>query len=144
MQEKIQAILDNKGPMVHAVSPWATVATAVVEMNAQRIGSLVVLEEDRLFGIFTERDVLVRVVAAHRDPATTPVGEVMTREVVTIRPDTLVEEAMQLISRRRCRHLPVLDGGRLVGLVSSGDLTQWLVRHHEAEISDLVGYVTQG
>lgn len=144
MQERIRTILETKGPLVHAVSPWATVATAVHEMNAARIGALVVLEEERLLGIFTERDVLVRIVAAGLDPAATPVGEVMTREVVTIRPDTRVEEAMQLVSRRRCRHLPVVDGGRLVGLVSSGDLTEWLVRHHEAEISDLVGYVTHG
>jgi CBS domain-containing protein len=139
---EISHILARKGPHVHAIDPQATVAQAVEVMNELHIGSLVVIEGDELVGIFTERDVLRRVVAACVDPRTTPVANVMTRDLITVEPLTSIAIAMSLITEHRCRHLPVVDGGRLVGLVSSGDLTAWLVSDQQQTIWDLYFYIT--
>jgi CBS domain-containing protein len=142
MKEPVSAILGEKGRQVHTTSPDATVAEAVEAMNQARIGSLIVLEGERPIGIFTERDVLVRVVAEGRESRATRIAEVMTREPVVISPDTTIEEAMVIVTEKRCRHLPVLDGDRLVGMVSIGDLTRWLVRDQRHRIKDLVHYIT--
>jgi CBS domain-containing protein len=130
-------------PMAH-VDRAATVGEAVEVMNERSIGSVLVMEGDQLVGIFTERDVLVRVVAAHRDPGTTLVAEVMTADVIRVGPTVTVQEALKVMSEARCRHLPVVDRRRLVGLVSMGDLTQWLVYNQQARIGDLVRYITGG
>lgn len=138
----IRNILARKGPHVHAIDPQATVAQAVEVMNELHIGSLVVIEGEELVGIFTERDVLRRVVAACADPRTTLVSEVMTRDLVTVEPMTSLAVAMSLITEHRCRHLPVVEDGRLIGLVSSGDLTAWLVSDQQQQIWDLYFYIT--
>jgi CBS domain-containing protein len=139
---QIRHILAHKGPHVHAIDPQATVSQAVEVMNELRIGSLVVVDGEELVGIFTERDVLRRVVAACVDPRTALVESVMTRELVTIEPDTSIAIAMSLITEHRCRHLPVVEDGRLLGLVSSGDLTAWLVSDQQQTIWDLYFYIT--
>ncbi len=142
MQTRLGVLLRRKGPEVHAVSPTATVLDAVEAMNRERVGALVVRDGEALVGMFTERDVLTRVVASGRDPAATPVGTVMTRDLVTVGPEITVEQAMAVITERRCRHLPVVEGGRLVGLLSSGDLTRWVTRNQAWHIEDLVNYIT--
>jgi CBS domain-containing protein len=139
---EIRNILARKGPHVHAIDPQATVSQAVEVMNELRIGSLVVIDGEELVGIFTERDVLRRVVAACGDPRTTLVSEVMTRDLVTVEPATSLAIAMSLVTEHRCRHLPVVEDGRLVGLVSSGDLTAWLVTDQQQTIWDLYFYIT--
>lgn len=113
---------------VHSVDPEALVSECVQQMAAKEIGALVVMEGTALRGIFTERDALKRVLAAGLDPARTRVGAVMTRDPVCIAPTTSVGEAMRVITQRRFRHLPVVENGRLLGIVSSGDLTRWLVK----------------
>ena len=110
-------------------------------MNDNRVGSVLVLNEGSLAGIFTERDVLYRVVADEKDPATTSVYAVMTRDVVTLSPSTTVEETVNLITDKRCRHLPVLDGGKLMGLISSGDVTRWMAQVHRTEAEMLRTYI---
>jgi CBS domain-containing protein len=95
-----------------------------------------------MVGIFTERDVLCKVVAEGRDPATTRIVDVMTQEVVTVRSTTSVEEAMAVFTERRFRHLPVVDDGELKGLVSSGDLTRRMSRNQEGHIQDLMNFIT--
>lgn len=142
MADKVSAILADKGSDVATVAPGATVAEAVALMNERSIGSLLVTEGDRLVGIFTERDVLRRVVAARRDPDTTLVRDVMTDDLIVISPTTEVEDAMRIVTDRRCRHLPVVEGRKLVGMISIGDLTRWTIRHQQAEIQDLVSYMT--
>lgn len=144
MDDPVRAILDDKGRQVHTVPPETTVAAAVAAMNRARIGALVVVEAERPLGIFTERDVLVRVVDGGRDPAATQVGEVMTAPVVAIDPRTTVGEAMVLVTEKRCRHLPVLEEGRLAGMISIGDLTRWLVRGQQHRIDELLSYITGG
>lgn len=143
MNDPIAKVLAHKGSDVETVSPETTVLVAVHRMNERKIGALLVAERGRPIGIFTERDVLVRVVAAGLDPRTTPVGEVMTRNPVVVEPTVTVSEAMFVISERRCRHLPVIDDSGLCGLISIGDLTSWLVRDQQRTIEDLHDYMTR-
>ena len=119
----VKSILGDKGSHVWSVGPGASVLDAAVLMNEHKIGALVVMEGGRLVGIFTERDVLRRVVGEARNPTATRVADVMTSELVCCSPDTTLEEARGVMKNRRIRHLPVLDGeGELLGLVSIGDL----------------------
>jgi len=143
MNEAIRQILELKGGDVETIDPHASVFEAVQQMNDARIGALLVVDGDRPIGIFTERDVLVRVVAQRLDPEITPVGEVMTRGLVTLSADTSIVEAMMVITAKRCRHIPVFDGARLCGIVSIGDLTSWLVRDQERTIADLYDYISR-
>jgi len=144
MHDDLSSILKHKGSTVHAVEPTGSVEEAVQKMNQLRIGALMVLDGHRPVGIFTERDVLVRVVAAGRDPRATRVSEVMTGDLVAARPSTSVSDAMVVVTEKRCRHLPVMEGDELVGMVSIGDLTRWVVRHQRRRIEDLVSYITGG
>lgn len=142
MNTSLNVLLSEKEPDIHTVTPDSSVADAVRDMNHAEIGALVVLEGDRVVGIFTERDVLVRVVAADRDPVTTVVRDVMTRDPVSVTPEMPVRDAMVLVTEKRFRHLPVVRDGRLCGLVSSGDLTRWVVRDQRDEIEHLNAYIT--
>lgn|SRR5512142_1600762 len=142
MHSKIVQLLERKGRDVETVPDDATVCDAVARMNARKIGSVLVRDTfGRPCGIFTERDVLVRVIACGIDPKTTPVREVMTRELVTVAPDTTIGEALAIVNQRKCRHLPVVDGNGVCGLISSGDLVSWLVRNQQQTIDDLNGYI---
>jgi CBS domain-containing protein len=143
VRNTLDAVLENKGRTVHRVAPTETVLEAVRKMNEERIGALLVHDDQGIVGIFTERDVLTRVLDSDRDPAETKVSEVMTTEPVSVRSTTLVEEAMAIVTEKRCRHLPVLDDGELVGMVSIGDLTRWVGRHQEVQIQDLVNFITR-
>lgn len=139
----IESILQLKGHHVYVVSPDETVLDAVEAMCMARVGSLVVMDDGTLVGIFAERDLMTRVVLARRDPATTKVADVMTREVVCIAPDVSPQQAMTIITERRVRHLPVLDdGGGIVGLVSIGDLVRWSITVKDREIGEMQDYVT--
>ena len=112
MQDTLETVLAHKGASVHYVIPETPVLDAVRKMNQERIGALLVCEQGEMVGIFTERDVLIRIVDEGRDPKATRVVDVMTQNVVAVRPDTGVEEAMAIISDRRFRHLPVSRRGR--------------------------------
>ena len=135
------ALLAEKAETLEVVKPVTTILDAIARMNQRRIGSVLVMEGDRLAGIFTERDVLTRVVTGRLDPAKTPVAEVMTRQPVTINPTTTVREAMMVVTDTRRRHLPVVAEGKVLGMVSIGDLTRWIVRNQQREIEDLTDYV---
>lgn len=138
----VREVLSGKGPMVFSIGPQATVYTAAIHMNQARIGCLVVMEDGIVRGIFTERDILARVVAERRDPAQTPVEEVMTEQVVCCRPDTGLDEARSIMKNRRIRHLPVIDeDGRVHGLISIGDLNAELVNNQEVTIHYLHEYI---
>jgi len=142
MHATLQELLRHKGDKVHTISPEHTVLSAVQYMNDEKIGSLLVHNEHGVLGIISERDILCRVVDAQLDTTTATVGQIMTKELVTVKPTTTMEEAMSVCTEKRCRHLPVMDGDRLVGLISSGDLTRWVVRNQAFHIQDLVGYIT--
>lgn len=144
MNVPITAILERKGRQVYSVSPTMTVADAVAEMNRHRVGSVLVLDNNRLVGIFTERDVLRRVVGAGVDPKRTHVADVMTAGVITIGPDATIEETMVLFTEKRLRHLPVCENNRLVGTISIGDVTRWMADAHRAEAEHLKNYIAGG
>lgn len=138
----VSSVLAEKGRQVYTVSKGATVAEAVREMNEKGVGALLVLDAGRLTGMFTERDVLRRVVDADRDPAVTRVSSVMSRSVATIAPEARVEEAMELMTARRFRHLPVVSDGELIGMVSIGDLMRWITLNQEDHIRQMTEYIT--
>ena len=144
MNAPITAILDRKGRNVFAVAPTVSVADAVAEMNGHRVGSVLILDGGKLVGIFTERDVLRRVVGAAIDPKRTLVADVMTQGVITISPETSIEETMRIFTEKRCRHLPVVDNGQLVGTISIGDITRWMGDLHRVEAEHLKNYISGG
>jgi CBS domain-containing protein len=123
---------------IHSVGPDTAVAACVRTMAAEKIGALVVLDGERLVGIFTERDALYRVLAAGLDPVSTKVSEVMTKDPYCIPPTTTVGKAMELVTKRRFRHLPIVEHGKVLAVVSSGDLTHWLVKDQLGEVQELV------
>jgi CBS domain-containing protein len=142
MNTRIRDILRRKGEEVYSVGPLATVIDAVNAMNDHHIGSVLVCESGEPVGVFSERDVLVRVVAAHRDPRQTLVRDVMTTRLYTAAPDDTLFEVMRLMTDRRCRHVPVMENDRLIGLVSIGDLTkatQYDLRQEVRELSSYIG-----
>ncbi|MGH7547204.1 MAG: CBS domain-containing protein [Gemmatimonadales bacterium] len=136
----VRDLLARKGTDIVAVAPGATVLEAARLMNARGTGSVVVLESNKLVGIFTERDVLRRVVAEQRDPSTTAVREVMTTSLITCKPETPVEECAAVMTQRRIRHLPVLGPDGLCGLVTSGDVLAFQFAEQEATLKHLSNY----
>ncbi len=137
----VRDILDRKGSAVVTLDPESTVLEAAQLMNARGIGAVLILEHGKLTGIFTERDVMRRVVAAERPPAGTRVGEVMTTELVTTRVDAKIEDCGALMTTRRIRHLPVLGPEGLVGVVTIGDLMAYQVADQAVMIAQLNSYV---
>lgn len=144
MNTSISALLERKSSDVHAVRPDIPVFEAVAEMNRHRVGSILVLDNGRLAGIFTERDVLKRVVGAGLDPRTTLVSEVMTRDVITVTPETTVSDVMEIFATKRCRHLPVISHHTLSGLISIGDVSRYMADVHRTECEHLKSYISGG
>jgi CBS domain-containing protein len=140
--QSLHLILEEKGRGLLVAAPEATVIEAVDMMCQARVGALLVMQSDMLVGIFSERDVMSRVVLVGLDPKRTRVGDVMTRDVVCVEIDVSPDEAMAIITDRRMRHLPVVDGRRVVGVVSIGDLVRWAIRDREQSIEQLREYVT--
>jgi CBS domain-containing protein len=137
----VKDLLARKGTVVISVTPENTVLDAANVMNEKGIGGVVVMTGTTLAGIFTERDIMRRVVAAGRDPATTRVADVMTAECLTITADMQVADCRSMMSTRRIRHLPVMHEGSLVGVVTSGDILAFEVAQAEAQIEQLEKYV---
>jgi CBS domain-containing protein len=130
-----------KGGDVATIDRTRTVVEAALLMNSRHIGSVVVLDEREVVGIFTERDILVRVVAARRDPEWTAVGEVMTAPVVCCTPDAELHECKSLVTNQRLRHIPVVEDGHLVGIITSGDLMAREAFDRDETIESLAEYI---
>jgi CBS domain-containing protein len=141
MNQRIGDILRRKGEDVYSVGPRSTVIDAVNTMNDNHAGSVLVMEDGYPVGIFSERDVLVRVVAAQRDPRQTLVCDVMTTRLYTASPDDNLLDVMKLMTDRRCRHVPVMDGDTLVGVISIGDLTKATQHNLRQEVRELSNYI---
>ncbi|MGC8915790.1 MAG: CBS domain-containing protein [Thermoanaerobaculum sp.] len=140
--DTIAAVLQEKGHKVFTIHPDETALEAASAMDRNNVGSVLVVDGERPVGIFSERDLMRRVVVAGKDPAKVKVREVMSREVTVVEPDTRVKEAMAIMTERRCRHLPVVAEGRIVGLVSIGDLVRWNSRDQAFQIRMLENYIT--
>jgi len=138
----VKDLLAVKGPEVLSIGPDATVLDTALLMNEHKIGSLVVMSGGQVVGIITERDILQRVVVLRRDPAQTPVQEVMTTEVLCCQLHTALEEARGVMKNRRIRHLPVVDDtNQLCGLISIGDLNAHEANNYELTIHVLEEYI---
>ena len=142
MNTPLSTLLESKGNALHSVSTSVTVSDAVQEMNRHKIGSVLVMNGAKLAGIFTERDVLTRVVAENLDPRTTPITKVMSGSVLTVGPEMTVQQIMDLFAEKRCRHVPVIQGGKLLGLISIGDVSRWVANAHRAEAESLRQYIS--
>ena len=134
---RVSEILDEKGRQVFTIDPGATVTEAVQKMCVHKVGALLVCDGDRPVATFTERDLMSRVVVCDWDPRRTFVRDVMTPDVVSVGPDTDAREAMSLMTLHRCRHLAVVAAGRLVGIISMGDLVRQAGKEQSFELSML-------
>lgn len=139
----IAAILSTKGAEVISVSPDQTVAEAVALLAERRIGAVPVLEGEDVIGIFSERDVVYGLHAGGPALLARPVREVMTGPIHTVARDDSVLGALSLMTQRRLRHLPVVDGERVIGIVSIGDLVKYRIDKIEAEAAAMRDYITQ-
>lgn len=137
----LQDLLAVKGHQVIAVQPADSVLQAANLMNERNIGGVVVMDGNRLAGIFTERDVLRRVVAAGLDPATTRVDAVMSAPVLTCPPDLSIDDCATLMTTRLVRHIPVEDAGRLAGIVTIRDLLAHQVGEQQATLEQMNNYL---
>jgi CBS domain-containing protein len=144
MDTPVSMVLKRKGYRVWSVSPQVSVLNAVREMNAHETGCILVMEGSQLLGVFTERDVLTRVVAEERNPATCSVRDVMTAKPYTITEDSTIQQTMDLFHSKRFRHLPVVDRSksRVLGMISIRDISRWLADAHQAEAQQLRQYIT--
>ncbi len=138
----ISEILNHKGTTVWSIPPDATVFEAVQMMADKNVGALLVTEKDRLVGIISERDYTRKVVIKGKSSRTTPVREILSSQVVHVTPNHTVEDCMRLMTDRHFRHLPVLDGDKIVGIVSIGDLVNWIISAQHTTISQLQTYIT--
>jgi CBS domain-containing protein len=141
---KIVAHILNSKPeqTVHTITPAASVFDAVKQMAEKSIGALVVIEGEKVVGIITERDYARKIILMARSSKETPVRDIMTSSVMYVRPDQTSEECMVLMTENRLRHLPVLDGGKLIGLISIGDLVKDIISEQKFIIQQLEHYIT--
>jgi CBS domain-containing protein len=137
----IRAVLERKGSAVYTIRHDETVFQAITRMATWNVGALVVLDDDGVCGIVSERDYLRRVALEQRSSHSTRVGEIMSSPVVCVEPEHSVEHALAVMTRERCRHLPVVSDRALAGLVSIGDLVRQGVHDLEAEVRHLRDYI---
>jgi CBS domain-containing protein len=139
--DTVNSVLSSKGRQVWSVAPTATVLEAIRAMSNKGVGALLVMSHGRLDGIVSERDYARKVILQDRSSKMTQVREIMTSPVVIVTPEDSVEECMRLMTEHRIRHLPVLDRNVVVGIVSIGDLVNWIITTQEETIGHLEGYI---
>lgn len=140
----VRDLLESKGKDVWTITPEKTVYDALVLMAAKKIGALVVVEKNEIRGIISERDYARKVILKGKSSADTPVREIMTSKVAYVGPDKNVHECMALMTELTVRHLPVLDNGNLVGIVSIGDVVKSVISDQQFVIDQLKSYITTG
>jgi CBS domain-containing protein len=137
----VRQLLESKAPEIHAIAPDAPVIEAIRLMAEKRIGALVVLQGGALAGILSERDYARKIVLEGRSSKDTPVRDIMTADVVTIGLEDTVQGCMQMVTERRIRHLPVVDGSAVLGVVSIGDLVKAVIEDQQLELDQLQRYI---
>ena len=138
----IKQILDAKGYAVWFIHPQESVFAALQQMAEKEVGALVVLEDDAVVGIISERDYARKVALKGRSDRETAVRDIMTHDVIFVRLDQSIEECMSIVTERRIRHLPVLDNERLVGIISIGDLVKAIIAEQQFIIAQLEHYIS--
>ncbi|MBA3973685.1 MAG: histidine kinase [Candidatus Solibacter sp.] len=137
-------LLEMKGRDVYTIAPGASVLEAIQEMSERGVGALVVMDGGALAGIISERDYTRKVILQGRASRDTRVEEIMTANVITATPELTLEQAMRLVSERRIRHLPVTEAGKVIGVVSIGDMVQTLISLQKETIEQLTHYIGGG
>lgn len=137
----VRQLLEAKSPEVIAIGPEAPVIEAIRLMAERGIGALLVMDGARLAGILSERDYARKIVLQGRSSRDTPVRDIMTAEVVTVAPADSIDRCMQLVTDRRIRHLPVVDAGAVVGVLSIGDLVKTVIELQQRDIDQLQRYI---
>ncbi len=137
----VRDILREKGAEVYSVSPDDTVYDALKLMAEKNVGALVVLEEDRIAGMISERDYARKIILKDKLSKETKVKEIMTAGIVTVTPAMDLDQCMELITDKRLRHLPVVENDRVVGIISIGDIVKGIIDHKEFVIRQLEGYI---
>ena len=137
----VSALLQHKGSTVWDISPEATVFDAIQVMAEKNIGALPVVSNGRLTGVFTERDYTRKIALAGKTSKQTFVREIVSPDLVTVTPNDSVEECMRLMTEHRIRHLPVMQNDELLGIISIGDLVNWIISSQDAAIEQMESYI---
>ncbi len=137
----VRQLLDTKTPEVHAVAPDDSVIAAIRLMAEKGVGAVLVMQGAQLSGIVSERDYARKIVLHGRSSSDTPVRDIMTGDLVTVGPNHTVERCMQMVTENRIRHLPVVEDGRVVGVISIGDLVKAVIEDQQMELDQLQRYI---
>lgn len=141
METPVSTLLNDKGRVVQSISSKNSVYECALKLAQLKIGALLVIDGNKIEGIVSERDILRKVVVQGADPKSITVEHIMTADIVTVTPTTTVREAMEIVTEKRIRHLPVLENDQLVGLISIGDLTRWAMLLQQQQIASLTNYI---
>lgn len=139
--DPIESVLRLKGKQVWSISPTATVYEAIEKMSNKRVGALVVMTSGTMVGIISERDYARKVILKDRASKHTQVQEIMSWPVITVSPNDTVEHCMRIMTENKVRHLPVVECERMVGMISIGDLVNWIITSQEETIGHLENYI---
>jgi CBS domain-containing protein len=139
---KVRDILRTKGHAIFSVEPSITVYQAVEQMCERNIGGLLIVEEHRLVGIFTERDYARKLILKGKSSKDTPISELMTKNPFTVTADNSIEDCMDIMTKKHIRHLPVVDGERITGVISIGDVVKQIMDEQRSIIEHLENYIT--
>ncbi len=142
--ENLRHLLKKKGPNVWSIRPGETVYRALQLLAEKEIGALLVVEGEKIVGIFSERDYARKVILQGRSSANTTVSELMIKEVIYASPDDSIQESMSVMTKNKIRHLPVIEDGKLCGMVTTGDIINHIISCQEFEIKELKKYITGG
>ena len=139
---KVRNILQTKGNAIYSVEPDMMVYRAIELMCEKNIGGLLIVDNGKLVGIFTERDYARKLILKGKSSKDTPIKDLMTSNLVTVSPETSIDDCMRVMTGRKIRHLPVLDNGNLVGVISIGDVVHYVIEEQKSIIEHLEHYIT--
>lgn len=138
----VNSILKGKGNIIFTIPPETIVYKALEIMVEKNVSALLVMENDKLAGIFTERDYARKVILKGKASKETTIGEIMTRELITVAPETSLDSCMRLMTGKLIRHLPVVDNGQLAGIISIGDVVKYIIEEQKFIIENMEHYIT--
>ena len=139
--KRIQTLLKKKGYDVWSIAPDASVYDAIHLMAEKAVGALIVMDGPKLVGVISERDYARKIILEGRSSENTKISEIMSSEVITVGPDNKIEECMAMMTERRIRHLPVLDGDEVLGVISLGDLVKYIIAEQQFVIEQMERYI---
>ncbi len=137
----VKNILENKGTAIFTITPGTSVYQALELMVEKNVSALLVMENDALAGIFTERDYARKVALKGKSSKDTTIGEIMTSDLITVKPESSIDECMELMTAKYIRHLPVLDGSKLAGIISIGDVVRSIIQEQRSIIGHMEQYI---